>query len=187
MAGKGKKKEQKTSRHEFKDFLKSITLNIITLSAAVGVYYLIVRLMQAYSGVFYPLQVLEAKIVYIIQSPFTDVAQRGAMLLYQDFAVEVVWDCLGIRQSLFFLLLVFSFYQVNLREKLRALWFVPVIIIANIARIAVLYPMFVLFGAEKTAAVHEFMYAYGNGIFILLLFVLWFYVFGLGECKKKRK
>lgn len=187
MAGKKSRKQGPAKKDSASSFLKHAFINAIILSAVISVYYLIVRLMQAYSGIFYPLQVLEAKLVCLIQSPFTGVVQRGAVLFYRDFAVEVVWDCLGIRQSLFFLALVSSFYQVELKDRLRALWLVPLIIAANIARIAILYPLFLYAGPEKTAAAHEFFYSYGNGIFILLLFVAWFYVFVMEKGKQQRK
>lgn len=178
---------KKTSKKFLKGFLKSVLLNIIIFSAALVAYLFAVKAMQAYSNIFYPLQLLEAKLIYLLQRPFAFVELSGTRLLYYPFAVNVSWDCLGIRQSLFFLILVFSFYQVSLREKLKSLYFIPLIIIANILRIASVYPFFVLFGLEAAESAHNFLYAYGNGIFILALFALWFWLFGLEECKKKGK
>ena len=170
-----------------RDFAKNAGVNLLIFSALAAAYFFLVKFLQANSQMFYPLQAIEAKIVYLIQKPFTDVVLSGSKLLYQGFIVNVSWDCLGLRQSVFFLILVFSFYQIELDRKLKSLYFVPIIILANILRIAVLYPLFVVLGAERTVLIHEFLYAYGNGILILLLFALWFYVFGLQKSKHKRK
>ncbi|MFC1731861.1 hypothetical protein ACFL6I_16200 [candidate division KSB1 bacterium] len=168
--------------------LKQIFFNIIIFSAAVGLYVLIINLLQKYDGIFYPLQVAEARFVHLFQQFFVDSYVSGASIIYPSakLTVDVSWDCLGIRQVLFFVVLLFSFYQVEMRKKILGLVFVPFIVAWNMKRIALVYPVFVMLGYGGTEELHKFMYTYGNGIIIFLLFILWFYAF-VKESKHNRK
>ncbi|MCX8146989.1 MAG: hypothetical protein N3D84_00810 [Candidatus Woesearchaeota archaeon] len=158
-------------------FLKNIVFNIAIFSIAVFLYVIFVKLMVRYEHFFLIFQIATAKIVYYMQAPFFDVALNGTSLLYKGFSVNVTFDCIGLRQSLFFLILVFSFLQADIIKRVLAFAFVPLIIAANILRISLLYPLSLMFGIEKTIVFHEFMYSYGNGIFIFILLIIWFYIF----------
>jgi exosortase/archaeosortase family protein len=156
--------------------IKNALINALLFSLGVLIYYLIIRLMDSNQGIFYPLQMIEANIIYYIQKPFAQVALDGSRLIYDGFSATISWDCIGLRQSLFFLVLVFSFFQIQLKHRLWALAFVPLIIILNLIRIAVLLPIFNIFGLDAVNAFHEFSYTYGNGILVFVLFGLWYYI-----------
>ena len=177
MAARALKGKAVFDRNFFFDVLK----NIILFSLAIAVYTAVVRGLYS-SAVFEKaltgMQSAEASLIGAIQHMLgIDVAVERTLLIYDNFTVVVSEDCIGLRPALFLLALIFSFYQAGIWARIKGLWLMPAVFLFNVLRVSALYPLFLLLGAEKTVAVHDFFYAYGNGIFVLLLFIIWYYVF----------
>ena len=169
---------QKKAKKEKKIWTQLI-VNAALFSIALGIYSLIIRLLYSslFTGFFLLLQEGETASIAGVQSLLgVEVVRNGATLAYDEFSVVVSADCIGLRPALFALVLLFSFYQVGLKERAWGLWIIPIMLALNMLRVSLLYPLFLSAGYEKTIAFHNFMFTYGNGMSVLILFVIWYYL-----------
>lgn len=149
-----------------------------------------------------PLQLLETNIVASTQSlAGIDVFAAGSSLFYPGKRLELVIGplCTGIREMLLFTIIILPFGLVSLRRKLRSLAvFLPIILLENIARLWMLYPLAGAYGIGTMYVAHDFVWTYGQMAFLLLLVFVWFRLFASpavaapvvhqkGRKRKKRK
>jgi len=98
----------------------------------------------------------------------------GTMIAIQNgsFAADIVWDCTGWKSIFAFFALVFA-TSFELRKKLFAMAFLPVIFIINIFRIWFMFYYVHTFGLFGYDVVHTVIWSWGLIIVVLLLWVIW--------------
>ncbi len=182
-------KKKKNNKKKFNKalFLKYSITNLIIFTVAVIIYKLIIDYL-ANSATLYPIQLFEANIVYFLQNLLgVSVEKLGIMLLYPGFNISVESVCIGAKQALFLVVLLLSYYPVSFITRLKGISFVLIIFAENILRLSFVYPLFLLFGAETANALHEFLYTYGQGFFMIALFILWHFIFVQPEYRQRKR
>ncbi len=159
---------------------KSLTFDL--LSMLLGILFLlgykILNFLEVYPILTYPLQAITTGIVYIFQRLFgAEIAVYGFNLVYENgLSVLISSICVGIEQLIFFWLMLSFFVGIDFRKKVRGfLSFAPIILLFNLFRLLMLYPLSVFYGVTFAWAVHDFLFIYGQGIFLLGLIVLWYF------------
>jgi len=100
------------------------------------------------------------------------VTVSGRFISFRGFSVEIVYECLGIVEMLYFTAAVFAFPS-DLKKKLQGiLIFFPIIFVANILRCAVL----VYAGDLSTSAfhfIHIYFFQIAMILFIAIFWLIW--------------
>lgn len=100
------------------------------------------------------------------------VTVSGRFISTGGFNVEIVYECLGIVEILYFSAAVFAFPS-DLKKKLQGiLIFFPIIFVANIFRCALL----VYAGDQSTNAfnfIHTYFFQIGMILFIAIFWLIW--------------
>ena len=137
------------------------------------------------------LQVSEAGAVASLQSSWnTNVSVSADKIYYPDIDHTLLVGplCVGIREIFIFSIMVLVLGICALKTKLISLAiFIPIILIENIIRLLLLYPVAVEHGIKAMEDSHNAMWTFWQIIFVLLLFVLWFFLFNKPQKDKSRK
>ncbi len=100
------------------------------------------------------------------------VTVSGRFISTGGFSVEIVYECLGIVEMLYFTAAVFAFPS-DLKKKLQAiLIFFPIILVANIFRCALL----VYAGDQSISAfnfIHTYFFQIAMILFIAIFWLIW--------------
>lgn len=167
-----------------RSFILFLLLLVIYLSA---VEYLI-----QHTPFALPLQLLETNIVASTQSAFgISVYASGYNLFYPGNTLQLVVGplCTGIREMFLFAIVIIPFGVMSIRKKAKSLLvFLPAILVENILRLWVLYPLASAHGFRMMGEVHDIIWTYGQITFLLGLLFIWFYLFaGLRPVRRKVK
>jgi len=144
------------------------------------------------------LQEAEAEIVYRVQKDYFDMPVtlnessktlwydtsaewRGHTMSKDDriggFGLQIDSVCTGFHEIVFLSVLVLGFRGVPV--KLRIKWVIIldiIVFVENLFRIFALYPMAMYWGRDFEAWFHHYWWHYGQYLFIMSLFVLWFFL-----------
>jgi exosortase/archaeosortase family protein len=102
------------------------------------------------------------------------------------FNVELIPECAGVVEMLIFVIMLLVFRGVGWEAKMKGiLIFLPVVFVENIARLAVLYPLAVWLGTSSMWSVHSLIWRYGQLLFLLGLFGIWYFRFAAMEVSGK--
>jgi exosortase/archaeosortase family protein len=123
------------------------------------------------------LQQMTANIIYsILSSLGFSPAIDGLMITIPihngNWAAVIDWDCTGWKSFLAFIALVMATDAPTMR-KIRALMFVPVIYVINLARIAFMFFYVRTYDLQYYQVVHSIVWSWGLIITILVLWILW--------------
>ncbi len=89
---------------------------------------------------------------------------------------EVSATCSGFHETVFLSVLILGFYGVSWRKKLKWAGIMAVVIfIENLARMAILFPYYLVYGKEEGELLHYNWWHHYQYIFIMGLFLLWFW------------
>ncbi|HEX32852.1 MAG TPA: exosortase/archaeosortase family protein [Candidatus Aenigmarchaeota archaeon] len=94
-------------------------------------------------------------------------------LVFDAFTIGIGRPCTGIRSVLAFLALVFAMVNIDMKRKIVALLFVPIIFMVNVFRLVTTVILGYKFGLEF---VHSFLWQWGMLLVILLFWLAWFRV-----------
>lgn len=158
-------------------------VNLLIFTAVISAYLVMINLFSDYST-FHSLQLLMAKIVYLIQhAAGIDVVLQDVTLHYPGaFRLEVSLLCTGINEILFFSLVLLGFIGVSLKTKLKGYAvFFPIILGENLIRVLSIQPLASLLGEGAALSFHNFSFKYGQMIFLVIIVVLWFNYFAKEE------
>ena len=171
--------------------------NLIIFFIALIFYLLVVEHLIQHTAFALPLQLLEANIVASTQAlAGADVHAAGIVLSYPDQNLHLIIGplCVGIREMFLFAIIILPLGILSLRKRLRSLAiFLPIILVENIVRLWMLYPLAQSYGIERMEVSHDLMWTYGQMIFLLLLLFIWYYFFsgirpsGVKESSSKNK
>jgi len=155
-------------------------------------YLSIVEYLIQHTPFALPLQLLEANIVASTQGALgVTVYADGYNLFYPGNALQLVVGplCTGIREMFLFAIVVLPLGAMSLRKKAKSLAvFLPAILVENLLRLWMLYPLASAHGFRTMGEVHDLVWTYGQIIFLVGLLFLWFYLFaGLRPVRRKIK
>lgn len=148
-------------------------------------FYILFGLLILAIGILYPVMcnvfeepltkfmVLTATLTGVLLKALgSPVTVSGRFISTGGFNVEIVYECLGIVEMLYFTAAVFAFPS-DLKKKLQAiLIFFPIIFVANIFRCALL----VYAGDQSTSAfnfIHTYFFQIGMILFIAVFWLIW--------------
>lgn len=143
-----------------------------------------------------PLQELEVEIIYRVQKDVlgmpvtvnrtsntiwydTNAEWRGQTFAQEEkiggFGLEVASVCTGFHEMVFLGVLVLGFRGVPFRLRVKwAIILLAIVFVENLFRIGALYPLAIYQGREFQEWFHFYWWHYGQYIFIMGLFGLWF-------------
>lgn len=133
-----------------------------------------------YQKITYPLQLITRDITYFFQNRLgIPVIIDNLSLIYKNgLNIVMAPGCVGIEQLIFFFFMLSFFIGIDFKTKIKGfLIFAPIIIIANFLRLFMIYPLSLIYSIETTIDIHWFIFTYGQGFFLLLLAVIWYFVF----------
>jgi len=131
-----------------------------------------------FQKITYPIQVITRDIIYFFQNKTgVEVIIDKVSLIYNNgLNIEIAPGCVGIEQLIFFFFMLSFFVGTDFKSKIKGfLIFAPIIIIANFLRLFMIYPLSMIYSIETTWNVHWFIFTYGQGFFLLLLAVIWYF------------
>lgn len=167
---------------------RSFILFILLLLLHLGLFEYLIQ----HTDIVFPLQLLETQIISSVQTfAGVDVVAVEDMLYYPSHDLHLIVGpvCTGIREMLLFAIVVIPFGALTFRKKLKSLaFFLPVILVENLARISLLYPVASSYGVRTMDLSHDIIWGYGQLAFLILLLLVWFYYFsGLRPAGVKEK
>jgi exosortase/archaeosortase family protein len=163
-------------------FSKQANKRIFRLLLILLFYLVVVETLIQHTDILIPLQVFETHLVASLQSLFSIPVSvsHGFVLSYSDIDLDLVVGplCTGIREMFLFVIIVLPLGIKSLRKRLNyLLLFLFAIFMENILRLSILYPMAKSAGVGSMYSYHDFIWVYGQAIFLAILLVLWFYIF----------
>lgn len=110
--------------------------------------------------------------VYSIISNFTSVAveirQSSIYLVSQAKSIEIVWSCTGIKQMIFFFLLILCYPK----SSLHKLWYIPaglvLVFLLNVLRIT-----YIVYLCDADITRFEHLHEVSKYIFYGIMFLMW--------------
>lgn len=132
-------------------------------------------------------RLLTTRLTYYISLLFSiPVEIKGTSLIYSypnlllPIEMIVIPDCTAFLEMIFITAMMMGF-NLHLRVKERLGWaalLCGIIFIENIARLVLNGPLLHMYGLETWEKVHMFWWQYGQLIFVILLFLVWFVLIG---------
>jgi exosortase/archaeosortase family protein len=150
------------------------------LSISLLSIYHLLNSYNLYQKITYPIQLITINIIHFLQNLFgIEVVINNFSLLYNNsLNVEISPICTGIEQLIFFFFMLSFFVGVDFKTKIKGfLFFAPIIIITNFLRLFLIYPLSIVYSIETTWKIHDFIFIYGQGFFLLILVLIWYYFF----------
>ena len=155
--------------------IPSILISIFLFSI-----YKILNMTHLYEKITYPIQIITINLIYSLQKLFgTEVIIQNFNLIYSNgLNIIITPICSGLEQLIFFYFMLSFFVGIDFKTKLKGfLTFAPIILIANFLRLFMIYPLSKIYGITTAWKVHDFMFIYGQGIFLLILISVWYFRF----------
>lgn len=178
-----KKFQEKIHTFESKSIYLTFAINITSIAAVLGIFVTIYVLLTPSPNSLYPIQVFEARIVYIIQKALGfPVEIRNNIDLYyysstfrnEELGMEVSTACAGIYEIVFLSALMIGSRGANLKTKFKWICIFAVFLFAeNLVRLITLYPIALWIGEDNMWIVHYYFWKYGHLAIILALFTSW--------------
>ncbi len=152
----------------------------MSISATLLLTYKILTSLNLYQKITYPFQLITIHLINSIQNLIgIDVTIDNFNLIYSNNLI--IWIspiCIGIEQLIFFYFMISFFIAIDFKTKIKGLLtFAPIILMANLIRLFLIYPLSVIYSIETTWRIHDFIFIYGQGFFLLILVVIWYYFF----------
>lgn len=188
------REERKVQFSTTKDFLRSFALNFSILMLVLLPIDFIIRYFTSgqFSNSLYPIQALEAYIVYIVQMLLGIPVTLSDPITLQYMPPPVVnplWIaavCTGVREIIFLSILILCFPMAKRITKLK--WTIllgVVLFIINLVRIIIIYPLTLTFGDVFAGQFHYYFWNYGQLIIVMMMFVLWFILVARKEVNER--
>jgi len=171
---------------DIKRFASLSAQNSLIVLAALAIYALFLNTVYPMLDLSF-LANLNANLVYSLQRLFgVPVELDGTTLFYTtgegSFYIEIIPECTAVIETLMFIILLAVFRGAGRNAKIRGvIIFVPVIFIENIIRLSTLYAIASYFGIDFMFAVHYHIWLWGQLLFVLALFSIWYMVFARHE------
>lgn len=181
-----KAKNLQKSIHEFesKSIYITFVINIITILVALGIFETTYVLLTPSPNSLYPIQVFEARIVYMIQKAlgFPVEIKNGIELYYYSpnfrhgcLGIGISTVCTGIHEIVFLSALIMGSRGAELKTKFKWICiFAIFLFVENLVRLITLYPIALWVGEDNMWVSHYYFWKYGHLAIILMLFGLWF-------------
>ena len=153
-------------------------------------YLLVVEYLIQETFFFLPLQLFETGIVQSTQSlAGINVYSVSEHLFYPDHELHLIVGslCTGIREMFLFAIIILPFSGISRQRKLKSLAiFLPIILIENLIRLWLLYPLASNYGVGTMNVAHDIIWQYGQIGFLILLLFIWFRFYSrLSRVKEK--
>ena len=106
---------------------------------------------------------------------FTCTVQNN-VIIYDSLVSSISMFCLGFDQVFFILILLFVFHGTKNKKTNKEILLICLgVFILNLMRILLFYPLSNLVGVTHIQSIHDFLYYYGQGIFLIIIFVSYTY------------
>ncbi|MBU4189994.1 MAG: exosortase/archaeosortase family protein [Candidatus Thermoplasmatota archaeon] len=184
IAVNAKKLQEKIHTFESKSIYLTFAINITSIAAVLGIFVTIYVLLTPSPNSLYPIQVFEARIVYIIQKALgfpveiknnIDLYYYSSAFKRGELGMEISTACTGMYEIVFLSALMIGSRGANLKTKFKWICIFAVFLFAeNLVRLIMLYPIALWIGEDGMWVSHYYFWKYGHLTIILILFGLWF-------------
>lgn len=180
---KAKNLQKRIHRFESKSIAHAFILNLIAISISLFIFITIYVLLTPSPNSLYPIQVIEAKIVYMIQKALGfPVEIKNSIELYyyssafkhEKLGMEISTACTGMYEIVFLSALIIGSRGAKLKTKFKWICiFAVFLFIENLVRLITLYPIALWIGEDNMWVAHYYFWKYGHLAIILTLFASW--------------
>jgi len=181
---KAKNLQKRIHRFESKSIFYTFILNLAAISVSLFIFITIYALLTPSPNSLYPIQVIEAKIVYMIQKALGfPVEIKNSIELYyyssafkhEKLGMEISTACTGMYEIVFLSALIIGSRGAKIKTKIKWICIFAVFLFTeNLVRLITLYPIALWVGEDNMWIMHYYFWKYGHLAIILMLFGLWF-------------
>ena len=179
-----RKLQERIHEFESKSIFHTFILNLAAISISLFIFVTIYVLLTPSQNSLYPIQVFEARIVYMVQKALgfpVEIKNNIDMYYYSsafrrgELGMEISTACTGMYEIVFLSALIIGSRGAKIKTKIKWICiFAVFLFIENLVRLITLYPIALWIGEENMWIAHYYFWKYGHLAIILTLFGLWF-------------